>query len=104
MLKTISRLTWAGIAVSVLWFAGISVVALRDWNRRETERAYLYQQCLQETPNVAECRSLSDATWREGLGDVAEDFLIAGAAPIVVLWVIGWLIGRRLHSRRSNQP
>jgi hypothetical protein len=101
MLKSLSGLQLAGIVVSVIWFIGISAFVAMEWNHRSTERAGLYRQCLLETPDVAECRSLRSATAQEDFKDVAVDFLVAEIAPIAVLWLALWLVQRRSRGARS---
>jgi hypothetical protein len=102
MFHTIGKWRLIAIGVSVLWFTAFSVIAIVSWNNRENERTYLYEQCLEQSPDVEKCRSLSQATRNEALGDVAVDFVVTGVAPIVVLWLAGWVNIRVSRSRRAG--
>jgi hypothetical protein len=95
MPKNLSRLVLIASAVSVVWFGGFSIIAIGEWSHRSTERSQLYEQCLEETPNVAECRSLRASTLSEDAGDVLRDFAITGIAPIAILWVVIWFVRKR---------
>lgn len=99
MPKGISKLILTSIVASVLWFVGFSVIAVKEWHHRAAERAYLYEQCLEQSPDVAECQALRAATGREDFDDVATDFSIAGLAPIAALWLTIWLMSRRKRQR-----
>jgi hypothetical protein len=95
MPKNLSRLVLIASAVSIVWFVGFSIIAIGEWSHRGTERSQLYEQCLEETPNVGECRSLRASTLSEDAGDVLRDFAITGIAPIAILWVAVWFVRKR---------
>ena len=101
MLRNLSRLTLIAMGASVVWFIAFSAVALSDWNHRAVERDRLYEQCLEETPNVEECRSLRASTMGEDLRDDLRDFSIMAVAPVVVLWGVIWFVRRR-QSRQTG--
>jgi hypothetical protein len=95
MTFTLSRIAWA---VTIVWLAFVSVIAGRNWEHRSAERDGLYEQCLRETPNVEECRSLRASTEGEDIGDVARDFAIMAIVPGALLWGSIWFVRRRRGS------
>ena len=90
------------VAVSAIWFVGVSAIALHDWNRMEQDRATAYELCFEQSRDVAECKTLSAVGRRAALRDELIAFSIAGFGPIALLWIVVWSFRQRGQSRPAG--